>query len=168
MLIETVRERMYAAMKAKQKAEKDVYAFALSQLEAARKAKQTADNPNPTLTDDEAVEVLRKLVKQTQAVIDEIRAKMEKNPDAYTGANKASAEEFFAEREFELKILSEFLPKLMSEDEIALVIADSMKAAGIETLTGKNKGLLMRELMPRVKGKADGKMVNDIVTKMMN
>ena len=55
----------------------------------------------------------------------------------------------------------------MTEDEIVVVIKETMAERGIETLDNKSRGLLMKNLMPKVKGKADGKLVADTVNKMM-
>ena len=66
-----------------------------------------------------------------------------------------------------MEIYSQFLPVLMTEDEITVVVKETMTECGIETLDNKTRGLLMKNLMPKVKGKADGKLVADTVSKMM-
>ena len=57
--------------------------------------------------------------------------------------------------------------KMMDADEIKAVIQTVLSELGIETPTAKEKGKIMKELMPRVKGKADGKEVNQILASMM-
>ena len=52
----------------------------------------------------------------------------------------------------------------MSEDEIKAVIQGVLEKLGIEKPEAKDKGKIMKELMPLVKGKADGKVVNSIVS----
>ena len=56
---------------------------------------------------------------------------------------------------------------MMDEAEIKEVIAGVLSGLGIDAPTPKDKGRIMKELMPKVKGKADGKLVNDILTGMM-
>lgn len=51
----------------------------------------------------------------------------------------------------------------MNEDEIKSVIDATLSALGIDSPTPKDKGRIMKELMPKVKGKADGKLVNDLL-----
>ena len=58
-------------------------------------------------------------------------------------------------------------PKMMSEEDIRAVISEVLAGLGITEPTGKDKGRIMKELMPKVKGKADGKLVNEIVAAMM-
>ena len=63
--------------------------------------------------------------------------------------------------------LEQYAPKMMDEAEIKEVIAGVLSGLGIDAPTPKDKGRIMKELMPKVKGKADGKLVNDILTGMM-
>ena len=55
----------------------------------------------------------------------------------------------------------------MDEEEIRVVIQEVLKELGIETPTNKDKGKIMKQLMPQVKGKADGKLVNQVLGSMM-
>ena len=64
-------------------------------------------------------------------------------------------------------VLEEYAPKMMSEDEIKAVITSVLADLGIDAPTAKDKGKIMKELMPKVKGKADGKEVNQILAGMM-
>ena len=62
-----------------------------------------------------------------------------------------------------IAVFEEFAPKMMDETEIKAVIDEVLATLGIDTPTAKDKGRIMKELMPKVKGKADGKLVNQIV-----
>lgn len=154
MILEVARTRMYDAMKNKDKEKKDFYAFLLDKLMKAAKAKQTPANPNPTLSDSEELDVVQSIVKQTRAAIREVQDKMQKMTNE---KSIAEAKDFVAAREAELALYEEFLPKQMTEAEIKAAI----QAAREELPAGTpvNKGMLMKYLMPKVKGKADGKQV---------
>ena len=56
---------------------------------------------------------------------------------------------------------------MMDEDEIETVIQATLAELGIDAPTGKDKGRIMKTLMPKVKGKADGKLVNQLLMKHM-
>jgi len=56
---------------------------------------------------------------------------------------------------------------MMSEDEIKAVVNEVLATLGIDTPTAKDKGKIMKELMPKVKGVADGKLVNEVVGALM-
>lgn len=153
-ITETIRAKMYEAMKEKDKEKKDVYAYALGELEKTRKGMQTAANPNPVLTEADEVAVIAKLTKQSKDAITEASKKPADTPD-----KKAAFDKFVAERNMEIALYSEFLPKQMSADEIAEVIKEVVAELPVPV----NKGILMKNLMPRVKGKADGKLVSQMV-----
>lgn len=61
----------------------------------------------------------------------------------------------------------EFAPKLMDENEIAAEIRDVLAGLGIEKPAAAQKGLIMKNLMPRVKGKAEGALVQKVLSGMM-
>ena len=63
-----------------------------------------------------------------------------------------------------LNILNDYAPKMMDEDKIREVINGVLAEMGIDSPTAKDKGKIMKVLMPKVKGKADGKLVNEIFT----
>ena len=56
---------------------------------------------------------------------------------------------------------------MMDADEIKAIVASVLADLAIEAPTAKDKGRIMKELMPKVKGKADGKIVNEIVSSFM-
>lgn len=146
-LQEIVRNKMYEAMKNRNKQEKDAYVMLLDQL------KKKEIDTRRCLTETEENEVLCRIVKQTKESIEMVPA----------GTN----EDFVAARKFELEIYSKFLPEQLSEDEIKRIISETMSENNITAVTNQTKGLLMKHLMPKVKGKADGKLVAQIVTSMM-
>ena len=67
-----------------------------------------------------------------------------------------------------IAVYEEFAPKMLSEEEIKEVISGVLKELDIQAPTGKDKGKIMKVLMPKVKGIADGKLVNQVLGSMMN
>jgi len=65
-----------------------------------------------------------------------------------------------------MEVYKEFAPEDMSADQIKEVIAAVLAELAIEAPTPADKGKIMKVLMPKVKGKADGKMVNEILAGM--
>lgn len=144
--IEEIRAEMVAAMKNKDKERKET----LSMLLAALKNK--AIDKRSDLTEAEEAEVIKKEMKQTKETMD---------------LAPADRTDIIEQCRARLAVLSEFAPKEMSEEEIRGVIAEVLENLGIASPTGKDKGKIMKELMPRVKGKADGALVNRIVGEML-
>lgn len=140
--IEIVRNQMMQAMKNKDKERKD----ALSMLLSALKSK--AIDKRADLTEQEENEVVLKEIKQAQET-------MESAP--------ADRTDIIEECKNKINVYSEFAPKQMDENEIRQTIKDVLLSIGLENPTAKEKGIIMKNLMPLVKGKADGALVNKIV-----
>ena len=140
--IDTVRSAMMQAMKDKDKARKD----ALSLLLAALKNK--AIDKRADLTEEEENAVIFREIKQAQETVD---------------TTPADRTQIIEEAKLRISVYSEFVPKLMDENEIAEVVKDVLAELSIETPTAKDKGRIMKTLMPRVKGKADGSLVNQVL-----
>ena len=145
--IEEVRKAMVDAMKAKNKDTKD----ALSALLTALKNK--AIDKRADLTEEEETQVIMKEIKQTKESLE------------MTPADRTELIEEFKKR---IAVLEQFAPKMMDADEIKAIISGVLAELGIDTPTAKDKGRIMKELMPKVKGKADGKLVNEIVGSIMS
>lgn len=144
---EEIRKAMVDAMKAKDKETKDTLSLLLAAL------KNKAIDKRADLTEEEEVQVILKEIKQTKESLD------------MTPADRTDLIEEFKKR---IAVLEQYAPKMMDEAEIKAVILDVLAGLGIDTPTGKDKGRIMKELMPKVKGKADGKLVNEIVASLMN
>lgn len=144
--IDEVRSAMVAAMKAGEKERKAALSFLLSSL------KNKAIDKRADLTEEEENQVILKEIKQLKETIE---------------MTPADRTDLLEEAEKRLAVLEEYAPKMMSEDEIKAVISDVISGLGIEKPLPKNKGRIMKELMPKVKGKADGKLVNELVAGFM-
>ena len=144
--IETVRAAMVAAMKAQDKPRKNAISMLLSALKNAE-----IDKREP-LTEDEANVVVKKEIKQTQETYD---------------TAPADRQDIRDEAAVRLAVYKEFAPADMSAEQIREVIAQVLAELNIEAPTAKDKGAIMKVLMPRVKGKADGKVVNETLASMM-
>lgn len=145
--IEEVRSAMIQAMKAGDKDTKET----LSMLLAALKNK--AIDKRSDLTEEEEIQVIMKEIKQTKETLE------------MTPADRTEIIEDCSRR---LSVLEKYAPQMMGEDEIREIIASVLKELCIDAPTAKDKGRIMKELMPKVKGKADGKLVNEIVMSFMN
>ena len=137
-----VRKAMVDAMKAKDKDTKDTLSLLLAAL------KNKAIDKRADLTEEEEVQVILKEIKQT-------KESLEMTPSDRT--------DMIEECKRRLAVLETFAPKMMDADEIKAVVESVLSDLGITAPTAKDKGRIMKELMPKVKGKADGSIVNRIV-----
>lgn len=144
--IELVRAAMVEAMKAKDKDRKDSLSMLLSALKNAE-----IDKRSP-LTEDEANAVIKKELKQTRETMD---------------TAPADRTDIIEEARKRMEVYQEFAPADLTVDQIAEIINGVLKELEIEAPTAKDKGRIMKVLMPLVKGKADGKVVNEVLAGMM-
>ena len=63
-----------------------------------------------------------------------------------------------------IAVYQEFAPRMMGREEIAAVVDQVLAELNLSAPTAKEKGLIMKTLMPRVKGKADSALVNQVLT----
>lgn len=147
--IELVRAAMVEAMKAKDKDRKDSLSMLLSALKNAE-----IDKRSP-LTEDEANAVIKKELKQTK----ETKETMDTAP--------ADRIDIIEEARKRMEVYQEFAPADLTVDQITEIINGVLKELEIEAPTAKDKGRIMKVLMPLVKGKADGKVVNEVLAGMM-
>ena len=136
--IDEVRSAMVAAMKAKDKDTKET----LSALLAALKNK--AIDKRADLTEEEEVQVILKEIKQTKETLD---------------MTPADRTEIIEECNKRLAVLEQYAPKMMDEAEIKAYIEEKFS----DVLATGNKGQIMKAVMGDLKGKADGKLINQVV-----
>ena len=142
-----VRKAMVDAMKAKDKDTKDTLSLLLAAL------KNKAIDKRADLTEEEEVQVILKEIKQT-------KESLEMTPSDRT--------DMIEECKRRLAVLETFAPKMMDADEIKAVVESVLSELGITAPTAKDKGRIMKELMPKVKGKADGKLVSEVVASFLS
>lgn len=104
------------------------------------------------LSDEEAVEVIAAYAKQRR--------------DSIEGYEKGDRAEQAQRERDELAIVSEFLPQQLSREAIASIVGEAIAESGAGSM--KDLGAVMKLVMPRVKGRADGKLVNEIVREQLD
>lgn len=142
---DVVRAAMVEAMKAKEKARKDSLSMLLSALKNAE-----IDKRQP-LTEEEENAIVKKEIKQTKETLE---------------LSPADRVEIIAEAKARLAVYEEFAPKDLNVEQITEVIKTVLKELEIEKPTPADKGKIMKVLMPRVKGKADGNVVNQVLLEL--
>ena len=143
-MIDVVRADMVAAMKAKEKEKKEVLSMLLADL------KNYEINNRVELTDEAAAQVVLKQIKQLKETL-----------------SPADRTDIINECNFSISVLQNYAPEMMDKDAIEKVIKETLAELSIEKPTPKDKGAIMKTLMPKVKGKADGKLVNEVLASMM-
>ena len=144
MIIETLKKDMMAAMKEKNQEKKNAIS---SLVDAAKKIVIDKGGDRVNIPDDIVSSVILKELKTIKEQIDTC-------PSDRT--------DLLTEFKNRYAYVEAYAPKLMSKDEIMKLIHDKFA----EVVASKNKGQIMKNLMPELKGKADGKLINEIVEEL--
>lgn len=140
MELEKLRKDMVAAMKAKDKPRKEAISSVISAVKKVAIDEGCRDDISAELVD-------RVILKELKTVKEQI------------DTCPAERDDLRAEYQFRYDVISEYAPAQMGEEEIKVYIMDQFS----EIVATKNKGQIMKAVMGDLKGKADGKLINQVV-----
>ncbi len=109
------------------------------------------------------VEKDTKVTLDDEGVIGVIAKEVKKRKDVLPEYEKSGREDLIADLKREIDILMEYLPSQLSQEELDEIVLNSIKEVGATSM--KDMGKIMADVMPKIKGRADGKAVNEIVKK---
>ena len=145
-LKETLMRDLKTAMKTKDKRAKDT----ITMVRAAIKQKEVDERVE--LDDEGVLKVLSKEIKERRGSIEEFE--------------KAGRDDLVESTKAEIDVLMKYMPEQLSEEELEKLIRQVMEENNITEK--KQMGLLMKNIMPKGQGRADGKAVNAIVNRILN
>jgi uncharacterized protein len=145
-LEETLESDIQQAMKAK-----DAEKLSVLRMVKAAVINYKIDKKKETLTDEDIIDILQKQAKQRR--------------ESFDSFEKAGRKDLAEKEKKELSILEIYLPKQLSDDEIRKIAQGVIAKSGAKTKA--DTGKVMKDLMPLVKGKADGKKVNEILGSLL-
>lgn len=143
MQFKKLQDDMIAAMKARDKVRKD----AISALVSAAKKVAIDEGCRDDIKDELVDRVILKEIKS-------VKEQLETCPE--------SREDLRAEYQARYDIFMEYAPQMMSAEEVEKFITEKFA----DVATGRNKGLIMKTVMPELKGKAEGSVINQVVAKL--
>ena len=144
MTLEVLQKEMIAALKAHDKVRKD----AISSLVAAIKKVAIDEGVRDNITEELVDRVILKEMKSVKEQIDTCPESRSELKEEYTT---------------NYNIISEFAPKLLDKEEVKKILSEKFA----EVIATKNKGMIMKAVMAELKGKADGKVINEAVAELM-
>lgn len=140
-----LKEQLLADLKASMKAKDTVKKSTVTMIRAA--ILQVEKDNKTELGDPEIQEIITRQMKQRRDALEEFK--------------KAGRDDLIAQTEAEMQVIEAYLPKQLTREEIEAIVDETIKETGAES--AKDMGKIMGALMPKVKGLADGKLVNQIV-----
>lgn len=150
MLIEKLRADLKQAMKDKDSVKKSVIQLLISAI------RNKEIDEKITVTPEDEIAILSRELKQTKESLELIV----NSPEGH--------EEVIAEYNKKIEFIKSYMPKQMSEEEVEKIIRGEIEKLNLQTVSPKEKGLIMKNIMPVLKGKTDGKTIDTIVNKIIN
>ncbi len=145
----SLKERLLEDMKS---AMKDKDTIKKNTVQMARAAILQVEKDNKvTLDDDGILDIIGKEVKRRRDVL----------PDY----EKSGRQDLIDDLKAEIEVLLQYLPEQLTEEELEVIVRQAVQDTGATSV--KDMGKIMQEVMPKVKGRADGKMINGIVKKII-
>lgn len=133
----SIKQKLDEAMKAAMRAQEKQRLSAIRLILAAFKQKEVDERI--VITDDIALQILDKMVKQRRESIKQFEV--------------AKRDDLVATEQFELTVIQEFMPAALSLEEVQTIIADAIKQTG--ATTAKDMGQVMTIVKPQLQGRAD-------------
>jgi len=151
-LMETIAEDLKSALKSQARQRLETLRMDRAKMLEAEVALRAEMGREYKLEDSEAIRVLAAYAKQRRDSIDSYR--------------QAGREDLATQEEAELAIIQEYLPRQLSPDEVKEIVRAAIAEAG--ATSPKDMGAVMKLVMPKLKGAADGKLVNQIVGQLLS
>lgn len=145
-LKEALMEDMKNSMKNKDTIKKNT----ITMVRAAIKQREVDERIE--LSDGDVLDIISKQVKEKRAAIEEFK--------------RGNRQDLVDLTNSEIDILLEYLPKQLSEEEVEAIVKEVIDEVNATSM--KDIGMIMKTVMPRVKGRTDGNIVNKVVRKIFN
>ncbi|BBM70049.1 GatB/YqeY domain-containing protein [Rhodothermus marinus] len=150
----SLKEKLTEDLKAAMRARDEARLRTIRALRAALMEREIAERKGgeATLTPEQELEVLQKEAKRRREAIEQFRA--------------AGREDLVQKEAEELKIIEEYLPRQLSDDEIRAVLEEIIEAVGARSV--RDMGRVMKEAMARMRGQADGRRVSELARELLS
>ncbi|MBC3889148.1 GatB/YqeY domain-containing protein [Acetobacterium paludosum] len=140
-----LKDQLQADLKTAMKEKDKVRKSTITMIRAA--ILQVEKDEKVELTDEQILEIIAKQLKQRR--------------DSLTEFEKAKRDDLIQQAHEEIKVITSYLPTQLTIDEIRVIVNETIQETG--AIDAKDMGKIMGALMPKIKGRADGKLVNQVV-----
>ena len=147
----SLKEQLSNDLKDAMRAGEDIRKNTLRMVLSAVQMAEVAGSERKELNDDQVLQVIAKQAKQRRESIEEFK--------------KAARQDLIDIEVAELKVIDDYLPEQMGRDEIEMEARKVIAEVGASSAS--DKGKVMKELMPRLAGRAEGREINEIVMQLL-
>lgn len=146
----SLKDKLMEEFKSSMRSKDTIRKNTVTMVRAAIKQREVDERKE--LSDEEVLEIISKQLKEKKMAIEEFR--------------KGNRQDLVELTEAEMTILLEYLPKQLTIEEVEQVVRETIDEIGATSI--KEIGIIMKAVMPKVKGKTDGNMINQAVRKILN
>jgi uncharacterized protein YqeY len=163
MIVEEIKKDLISALKEKNESTVSTLRMVTSSIFNKEMDKRVEVlKGEPSLTEEQ----LKEKAKLTdEEVLEVLSSEVKKRRDSIAQFEQGGRPELAAGEKAEMDILMKYLPKELTEEEIRMIVKDSIVKSGATTI--KDIGIVMKEVSPQTKGKADGNLVAKIVREQL-
>jgi len=159
MIVEEIKKDLISALKEKNESAVSTLRMVTSSIFNKEMEKRVEVlKTEPSLTEEQIKE---KVKLSDEEIIEVLSSEVKKRRDSIAQFEQGGRPELAASEKLEMEILMKYMPKELTEEEIRTIVKASIVKSGATTM--KDIGLVMKEVSPQTKGKADGNMVAKIV-----
>lgn len=163
-LRQKIQEELNQAVKERNEISSTTLRMLLAGIIDKEKSKRfTISKEKPELKEEELVE---KSNLTDEEIISVVSSEVKKRKEAALEFEKGDRRELAEKEKTEMEILIKYLPEQLSDEELEEIVKVAVEKVG--ALTMKDIGKVMAEVMPKVKGKADGNQINQIVKNILS
>lgn len=112
------------------------------------------------------IEKDKKVTLDDEGVLEVIAKQLKQRKDSLSDYEKSGREDLVAELKAEIDVLMKYLPEQLTKEELEVIVADAIKETNASSI--KDMGKIMAFVMPKTKGRADGKLINEIAKAMLS
>ena len=112
------------------------------------------------------IEKDKKITLDDDGVLDVIAKQLKQRRESLPDYEKSGREDLISELKSEMDVLMEYLPKQLTHEELEAIVKEAVEKTGASSM--KDMGKIMSEVMPKTKGRADGKVINEIARSLFN
>ena len=108
----------------------------------------------------------KKVTLDDEGVLEVIAKQLKQRKDSLPDYEKSGRDDLIAELKAEIDVLMKYLPEQLTKEELEVIVKEAIAETGASSI--KDMGKIMSSVMPKTKGRADGKMINEIAKAMLS
>lgn len=111
------------------------------------------------------IEKDKQITLDDEGVLDVIAKQLKQRRDSMSDYEKSGREDLITQLKTEMDLLMEYLPRQLTENELEIIVKEAIEQTGASGI--KDMGKIMAAVMPKTKGRADGKVINEIARRLL-